>query len=443
MSKPEFLTASYVIRQSDPRWQELDRMSLLAKNVFNSATYLIRQAFFTDCERGIEHDKRQRTWVRMLNFIHLKETLRRDYASDYSAMPKRVTETCIQAVISMWRGYDAAWFDWQQSPHKYVGEPSIPRYKKSGDVGRAQVLWNQEAISKRLYDKQGLIGLSGCEFAFLPGKHIYEQIRRIENLSPDLDFNLRERMVGVSVLPRADHYLLTVTYRVSPIPYEQLDPSQVMGIDLGVNNLMAITSNKAGFKPILVNGRPLKSLNQYFNKRRAKLQSKLPEKQYSSQRLRQLHQKRNRQIKDYLHRASKLVIQQALQAGIGTIVIGQNKNWKQHIKLGKRNNQSFLSIPHSQLIEMISYKAHLVGIGVICQEESYTSKCSFLDGEPIQKHEVYAGQRVKRGLFKARTGKLINADVNASYNIIKKAFPNAFADGIADVLAVHPTLITA
>ena len=341
----------------------------------------------------------------------------------------------------MWRGYDASWFDWKQSPHKYMGEPRIPRYKKVGNAGRAQILWNQEAVSKLAYKKHGVIRLSGCDVSVVPGQHIYDQIRKVEALAPDDVINLRDRIAVVKVSPRYDHYLVTITYQISSVPYEHLDPTQVMGIDLGVNNLMAITSNKTGFKPILVNGRPLKSTNQYFNKKRARLQSKLPEKQFSSKRLQHLHRTRLRRIKDYLHVASKPAVDMAIDEGIGVIVIGQNKNWKQGANMGKRNNQTFLSIPHRQLIEMMTYKAQLAGIQVICHEESYTSKCSFLDGESIQKHETYAGRRVKRGLFKTSDGRLINADVNASYNIMRKVVPNAFVNGIEGV-AVHPTLIS-
>lgn len=441
MSKPEFLTESYMVHRGDAKWHALDGMSYLAKNVFNSANYLIRQAFFADYHNGqLQHDKKHRTWVKLLNFIRLKEKLRRAYADAYSALPKRVSETCIKSVISMWRGYDAAWSDWQKNPSKYLGEPRIPRYKTKGETGRAEVLWNQEAVSKRAYKKQGVISLSGCDVMLETGSYVYDRIRSLEDLTPNTDINFRQRIAVVKASPRVDHYLVTITYLVNPKPVESLDPTQVMGIDLGVNNLMAITSNKAGFTPILVNGRPLKSINQYFNKRRAKLQSKLPEEQFSSKRLRRLHRTRSRQIKDYLHRVSKRIVSMAVDNEIGIIVIGQNKQWKQRINIGKRNNQTFLHIPHSQLIEMVRYKAHLVGIEVICQDESYTSKCSFLDDEPIQKHAAYAGKRIKRGLFKTQQGSLINADVNASYNIIKKAFPNAFANGIEDV-AVHPILI--
>jgi putative transposase len=124
---------------------------------------------------------------------------------------------------------------------------------------------------------------------------------------------------------------------------------------------------------------------------------------------------------------------------IGTIVIGYNPDWKQNCHLGKRNNQNFVTIPFYKLIQQLDYKAEEQGIKVIKQEESHTSKCSFLDSESIRHHESYQGKRISRGLFQSKKGVIINADVNSSYNILKKAFLNAFtADRIEDV-GLHPT----
>jgi putative transposase len=126
-----------------------------------------------------------------------------------------------------------------------------------------------------------------------------------------------------------------------------------------------------------------------------------------------------------------------LAEGIGTLVIGKNDGWKQAISIGKRNNQNFVQVPHARFIQMLTYKAELVGIQVILTNESHTSKCSFLDGEPIGHQEHYAGKRIKRGLFRAADGRLINADVNGAYNIIRKAIPNAFGNGKVGAV-VHP-----
>ncbi len=178
----------------------------------------------------------------------------------------------------------------------------------------------------------------------------------------------------------------------------------------------------------------MKSINQFYNKRKAQLQSQVGTR--ATKRLVRLTNKRNCKVKHYLHVASRRVIDHLVAQGIGTLVIGYNQEWKQRVAIGRVNNQKFVAIPHAQLVAMLTYKAELAGIQVVKQEESYTSKCSFLDGEFPQKRTHYAGRRLRRGLFRASDGRLINADVNGAYNIIKKAFPNSF-EGIEGVV-VHP-----
>ena len=146
--------------------------------------------------------------------------------------------------------------------------------------------------------------------------------------------------------------------------------------------------------------------------------------------------KRNRELNDLFHKLSTGIVNYALLNNIDTIVMGHNELWKQNSNMGKKNNQNFVQIPFNKLIKLIKYKAEEMGIEVILQEESYTSKCSFLDNEEIVKHCVYPGKRIKRGLFRTFKVILINADINGSYNIIKKAFPNVF-DGI-EGLRVNP-----
>ena len=215
----------------------------------------------------------------------------------------------------------------------------------------------------------------------------------------------------------------------------------VAGIDIGLNNLAAVTSNVKDFQPIVVNGKPLKKINAYYHKKCSVLQSKLPKKQKTSSIIRKITNKRNFKIDDYLHKASRLVINYLAANQIGTLVIGHNDKWKQSINLGKRNNQNFVSIPFNRFISMLKYKAELIGIKVIITEESYTSKCSFIDSEPLSKQSEYKGKRVKRGLFRSQSGILINADCNGSGNIVRKVVPNAFVEAIQGVV-VPPVSIT-
>jgi putative transposase len=226
----------------------------------------------------------------------------------------------------------------------------------------------------------------------------------------------------VRLVPKSTHYVVEVVYERAPDPPDAhaLDPSRIASIDIGVNVLAAITSNQPGFTPLLVNGRPLKRCNQWYNKRRAKLQAHLPANQFASRALEQMTDKRNRVITSYLHTASRTIIDRLVHERMGTLVIGKNEGWKQKVNMGKRNNQAFVMIPHARFIEMLTYKAALVGIKVVTIEESHTSKCSFLDNEPIGHHDRYLGKRVTRGLFVTGTGQTIHADINGSMNILRR-----------------------
>ena len=213
--------------------------------------------------------------------------------------------------------------------------------------------------------------------------------------------------------------------------YENVEKSKVAAIDIGVNNLTAVTSNVIGFNALLINGRPLKAINSLYNKEKARLQGKLPKEQFSAERIENLTFKRNMKVDNYLHQTSRFIVDTLVKYQIGTLVIGKNNEWKQDINLGKIDNQNFVFIPHAKFIQMLKYKAELAGIEVKILEESYTSKCSFLDMEALEKHQTYKGKRIKRGLFRSSSGKLINADINASLNILRKAFPDAF--GLKDL----------
>ena len=213
-------------------------------------------------------------------------------------------------------------------------------------------------------------------------------------------------------------------------------------LDLGVNNLITLVDNKIGEEnrePIILNGRPIKSINQFYNKKRAEIQEELAQtnresplngwhRERSSIKLRKITDWRNQKIDDYMHKSSRFVINHCLEHNLGHIVIGKNDGWKQEINIGKRNNQNFVSIPFDKLIQQLQYKAQLVGIRVTIIDESYTSKCSALDLETIGKHEdhAYAGKRVKRGLFRTAFGILINADVNGALNILRKVIGDTF-----------------
>ena len=269
----------------------------------------------------------------------------------------------------------------------------IPRYLDKR--GRYATIFEKQAVSKRFLGK-GLIKLS--------------------NISGVIKTKVTtDNIVEVRVLPRNNHYLIEVVY-VKEEKQLLPDNGRYAAIDLGLNNLATVSSNVE--KPFIINGRPLKSINQRWNKHKANLQSCLGSK--SSKQLTLVTEKRNNRIKDYLHKCSRKVVNFLVFKNISTLVIGYNEEWKQNISIGRVNNQSFVSIPFRVFVQQLEYKCKLEGINVVLTEESYTSKCSFLDNEPLGKKDSYLGKRIKRGLFRSSKNRLINADLNGSLNILRK-----------------------
>lgn len=394
------LVEQHIIQPGDCRYEAIDRASFASKNLYNLVNYYIRQAYIK------EH-----------RYMPMAEVYKNVKGTEaYTALPRKVSNQVIWQVQRAWGSYYEAVKVWRVQPDLFRTRPKIPGYKPK-QTGRNLVVYEKGAISKKAL-RAGSIRLSGLDITIPTGQKSVDQVR---------------------IVHHKGYYVVEVVSTVVVEPDSQLNPEWVAGIDIGLNNLAALTSNKPGFTPLVVNGRPLKAFNQFYNKKRARLQSLLAQSsRFSSPALEKLTAKRDHKINHYLHVVSHRIIETLTKAKISTLAIGKNKNWKQAANLGRRNNQSFVQIPTSRFIDMLTYKAQLAGIHVVTQEESYTSKCSFLDLEPVHKHPTYKGKRTCRGLFTSASGRTINADLNGSYNIIRKAFPNAFRNGIEGA-AVHPS----
>ncbi|MGO8949123.1 MAG: RNA-guided endonuclease InsQ/TnpB family protein [Ktedonobacterales bacterium] len=398
------LVEQHVISKADPRFATIDAAAFQAKNLYNAANYLVRQAFIFE--------------QRYLGYAAIFHLIKHHEA--YTALPRKVSNDILRQLEKNWRAFFAACDAYREDPSKFVGRPKLPKYKDKSK-GRFLLTYDLQAIS-RCALARGRLRPSGLAMEFRTTHLGVKQAR---------------------IVPRSGFYVLEIVYEQHEAAPSG-NPALYAAVDLGVDTLAAITSNKVGFVPRLVNGRPIKSTNQFYNKRRAELQAALGH-EGTTARLERLTSKRTRRINHYLHAASKTIIALLVQEGIGTLVIGKNPLWKQEIELGRVNNQHFVGIPHARFIEMLRYKAALAGITVKVQEESYTSKASFLDLDPLpvyaqerEEHPVFSGKRVERGLYRASTGRRIHADVNASFNIGRKAFPNSFGQGIEAALAVRP-----
>lgn len=396
------LVSKHIIDRNHWLYKRLDNLCFLSKNLFNYANYLIRQKFIISGE--------------YLDYYKIQKLCQGK--TDYLALPAKVSQQVLLRLHESWKSFFAATKEYNLHPDKFKARPKIPRYKHK-ILGRNVLTYTVQAISKE-WLKKGIINFSKTQI-FLTTK-----VREINQLR---------------IVPKTYHYSIEVVYEVKAVTGSSSGVEWIAEIDISLNNLATITSNLKGFGPVIINGKPLKSINAYYHKKKAMLQSYLKGERQTSIKINHLTHKRNVKVDNYLHNASRFIINHLAANRIGTLVIGKNDNWKQGINLGKRNNQNFVAIPHARFIEMLTYKAQLAGIVVKVIEESYTSKCSFLDNEPCVKHLEYEGKRIKRGLFRAGDGRLINADVNGSANIVKKAFPNAFAEGIQGVI-VRPVRVT-
>jgi putative transposase len=397
------LVERHVITRADRRFAAIDRAAFASKNLYNAANYQLRQAFVHE---GV-----------YLRYPAMHQRMKAHAA--YRALPAKVAQQVLMPLDRNWQSFFAALEAWREDPSKFLGRPRLPRYKDK-QTGRNLLIYTPQALSIPALRNQ-LICPS------MLGITVQTQHQNVQQ---------------VRIIPRFEFYVVEVIYEREPVP-APVDSALHAGVDLGVNNLALLTSDKLGFVPRVVNGRPVKSINQFYNKRRAELQSLLGTVG-TSRRLERLTTKRTRRIDWYLHTASQRIVDLLVAESIGTLCIGKNPLWKQEARMGKRGNQSFVSVPHARFIAMLTYKAELVGIQVFVTEESYTSRASFLDGDLLPVYDArcptqpcFSGRRVTRGLYRAADGRHINADVNGSYNIMRKVAPDAFAQGSRGCV-VHP-----
>ena len=374
--------------------ENIQKLCHISKNLYNEANYIVRQEFF-----------KTKRWIR---YSKLDKRLKK--SENYRALPAQTAQQILRALERNWKSFFNAMKEWREHPEKFNERPRPPKYKKKDGVFML-IFTNQQVKVKE-------------------GELIFPKVVGLK-----LKTRIKEGIKEVKIIPKGVGYVVEIVYE-KEIDTIERDKSRVAGIDLGVRNLVTIANN-IGEEPIVVKGGVAKSINQFFNKKKARLQSTYSKQGVkTSKRMKRLSVKRERKLMDFFHKVSKFVAEWCAKRNIGRLVIGYNKEWKQEANLGKRNNQNFVQIPFLMLIQQIKYKAEERGIEVILVEEDHTSKCSFLDNEPVEHRDEYAGRRM-RGLFKSERG-IINADVNAAYNIIRKAIPKAFeADGIEGV-GLHP-----
>ena len=373
------LVEQHIIKSNNEYYKDLKELCRNSKNLYNTTLYCIRQHFFETKS--------------YLPYVQVDKIFKDTNNVDYRSLPSQTAQQTMRIVDSNFKSFFKLLKMKQNG--KYNKKVQIPKYLEK--EGYFTLSYTNQQLGRRLLS--GTIKLPFSDISFHTNKTNIKLVRFI---------------------PHSSYIVMEVVYEVKDIEMLK-DNNRYAGIDLGIDNLATITSNIS--QSYIVNGRPVKSINQYYNKVKANLQSQLKNKR-TSKRIKRLTFKRNCKIKDYFHKSTSYIVNQLVSDSINTVVVGQNKDWKQDINIGAKNNQSFTSIPHSMFINMLKYKCRLKGINIVYIEESYTSKSSFLDSDPIPslKDEKvnFSGQRIKRGLYRSSNGSIINADVNGSFNILRR-----------------------
>ena len=395
------LVEKQIIKPSNPVYKELDHLCLLSKNLYNITLYTIRQHYFTT-------KKHQSFFTTVKNFTKEDQV-------DFRALPANVARYTVLLVDQNMKSFFALLK--KKKANQYTKPVRLPKYLDKTN-GRQVVHYNKHSLS---FKKDGFVKLakSNIEFKTKVPKSVIQYLK---------------------IVPCGNHIKVLIGYYKTKVKLKAKQ-KRIVSIDIGQNNLMTVTSNV--FHPVIYNGKPVKSVNQFYNKIKAQEQSRLMKQNnvYWSKKLGQLALWRENQISNYFHKATHHFVNYCITNNIDTVIIGRNQQWKDNINLGKKVNQNFVSIPFGRLYDLLRYKLELNGINYIETEESHTSKCSFIDKEEITHHKSYVGRRVRRGLFKSKEGYKYNADINGSLNILRKYMTDngTYTDDLHEKLVKHMT----
>ena len=377
----------------------VDEMCFKSKNLYNYANYIIRQEFINNGN-----------WIKYNQLFQLVKE-----SDPYKNIGSNVGQGTLRILDKNWKSFFKAIKDWKKNPNKYLGRPKIPKYKDKD--GRFLVSLDSNKVKL----KDGYV-----YFAWKPFKPYNNMFKT----------NAQERILQCRFIPRCGKYVMEIVYEIE-VPDISETSDRVAAIDIGVDNFITMVNN-IGENPIAVKGGVIKSINQFYNKQKANIQSELKKVNGKdwSKKLQKLTDKRYEMIKYQMHCISKYVVDWCVLYGIDTLIVGHNDEWKQK----KQGMQNFTYIPYELFIQMLAYKCENNGIKFVENEEAYTSGTSFFDNEDPVKENYNKERRVHRGLFIADCGKKINADVNGAYQILKKVIPEAFSKGIEGA-GSHPTII--
>ena len=391
----------HLIKPNNDLYLICDDLTFKSKNLYNAGLYQIRQSIFERNKSDKENKKPVLSWSQLVS------EFRKQDQSDMKALPSKVSTNIIKKLggnissyYQLLKGYN------DKSNKKITNKPRIPGYLHKTE-GRYVVEFTNQTFAKKRGANNELI------------------------LCPkDLRISIPTKVDNpkcVKIIPKNGYFFIDVIYEVKEKSFRKTH--KYAGIDLGVDNLATVTFSD-GTNPLLVKGLKAKYINQGYNRLISKAQSKLPNNQKTSKHIHRLFRNREMKLQSEFHKITGFLAEYFDEMSLEKIFVGKNDNWKSGISLSKKVNQRFVQIPYNKFISQLKYKCSLRGIEVVEQEESYTSKASFIDCDkiPIWKNDgkkhSFSGKRVKRGMYKTKDGLTINADVNGSYNIMVKGLNN-------------------
>ena len=368
----------------------------VAKSLANEAIYNVRQYYFAEGEY-LNYEK---------NYALLKNS------PNYKALNSNMAQQILKEVDGSFKSFFGLLKLAKQGKYAFK-DCKLPHYLPKDGYTTLVI---------------GFVRLNGNKL-ILPFSNSFRKTHKtVEITIPPILFDKKVKEIRIIPKTKARFFEIQYIYEAECIQ-RNLNKSNALALDLGINNLVTAVSSKGN--SFIIDGRRLKSINQWLNKENARLQS-IKDKQHfgkkTTARQKAIASNRNNKVNDYMNKVARKVVDYCITNDIGTLVVGYNETFQRDTNMGKRNNQTFVNIPYGQLRDKLAYLCELNGITFVKQEESYTSKASFWDKDTIPaynddnpKEYKFSGKRIHRGEYKTKGGKTLNADINGALNILRKS----------------------
>ncbi len=392
-----YFTIKQQVKQlSKEDYKNLRELSHIAKNLTNEAIYNVRQSYFNE-GKYLNYEK---------NYALLKNS------ENYKSLNSNMAQQILKEVDSMFHSFFGLIKLAEKGRYSFK-DIKLPYYLPKDSfttlvIGFVRFNGNQLTIPYSQSYKKGHKGIT-------------------INLPPKL---AGKKVKEIRIIPKSKARFFEIQYCYEAEEIQSnLDENHALAVDLGIDNLAACVTSKG--KSFIIDGKRLKSINQWFHKENARLQCIKDKQKFgkkSTNKQQTIRRNRNNKVNDYMNKSARMIINYCLNNDIGTLVCGYNKTFQRNSDIGKKNNQNFVNIPFGKLREKFRYLCKLYGIKYIEQEESYTSKASFFDEDiiPVYNQDTpqtytFSGKRIKRGLYQCGNGKTLNADINGALNILRKS----------------------